>query len=135
MSALPVRWPRGLGHVSRPKYRNQAELVDGIRFASKLEAARYRELKLMQAAGVVDYFVRQPRFDLGAGVQYVADFLVVHREHCRVQRLDIGAPYTKVVVEDCKGVETPLFKTKLRLLQDRYPRLNFRLLTRKDVRG
>jgi hypothetical protein len=135
MNTAHARWPRGLGHVSRPKYRNQAELVDGIRFASKLEAARYCELKLMQAAGVVDYFVRQPRFDLGGGVQYVADFLVVHREHCRVHGGDLGAPYTTVVVEDCKGVATPLFTTKLKLLQDRYPRLRFRLLTRKDVRG
>ena len=102
------------------KYRNDPTLVDGLRFASKLEARRYGELRDLQAAGVVAWFIRQPSFDLPGGVRYRADFLVVWSDH--------------VTVEDCKGMETPVFKLKRRLFEDSYPKASLRLITRKDVR-
>lgn len=49
---------------------------DGITFDSVAEAKRYDELRLAQLAGQVVMFLRQPKFDLGGGTTYSADFLV-----------------------------------------------------------
>jgi hypothetical protein len=80
--------------------------VDGIRFDSKKEAARWGELLLMRSAGLIADLERQVRFDLDVnGVRvcrYVADFTYVEGD-C-------------VVVEDCKGFRTPEYKLKRRLL-------------------
>jgi len=35
------------------KYKNVPEYIDGIRFASKAEARRYRELRLLEQAGEI----------------------------------------------------------------------------------
>jgi Protein of unknown function (DUF1064) len=94
----------------RNKYRNVPTLVDGRRFSSKAEAARYQDLRLMQRAGEIDWFILQPRFDLGDGITYVADFLVVRRG--------------LVSVEDVKGVETAAFKLKRKLFESKYQPLN-----------
>jgi hypothetical protein len=120
------RWkvPRGT-----TKYRSKAEVVDGLRFSSRLEARRYRELVAMHHAGMVEYFIRQPSFDLGGGVRYVADFLVVWSPALQ------GAPsYNRVTVEDCKGIETEVFKVKKRLFAAAYPKAKLVILTKKDVR-
>lgn len=92
------------------KYRAIPTLVDGIRFASKAEAARYSELKLLQQAGQVRWFIRQPSFDLPAGLRYVADFLVVWEDGT-------------VAVEDVKGMETDVFKMKRKLFEEAYQNL------------
>jgi hypothetical protein len=38
----------------RPKYGNRKTEIDGYLFDSQAEARRYKELKLMQAAGEID---------------------------------------------------------------------------------
>ena len=48
----------------RPKYRAVPTVIDGIRFASKAEARRYGELRLLEQAGEIRDLVRQPRFAL-----------------------------------------------------------------------
>jgi hypothetical protein len=112
----------------RSKYHATPTVAEGIRFGSKLEARRFTQLRILQAAGDVLYFIRQPRFDLAPGVQYVADFLVVWRE--------TNAMSTKVsvTVEDTKGVETAMFRMKLKLMAEAYPNVTVRVLTRKDLR-
>ena len=83
------------------KYRNKKVLVDGVAFDSKKEAKRYRELKLMEDAGMISRLERQVKFDLLPNqkdpdgkvierkVQYIADFVYVKNG--------------KVCVEDVKG--------------------------------
>lgn len=83
------------------KYRNKKVLVDGVAFDSKKEAKRYRELKLMEDAGMISRLERQVKFDLLPNqkdpdgkvierkVQYVADFVYMKNG--------------KVCVEDVKG--------------------------------
>lgn len=60
------------------KYRNQPQVVDGIRFASKAEARRYGDLCLLEKAGEIINLALQPRYDFViAGVyvgHYTADF-------------------------------------------------------------
>ena len=46
------------------KYNAIPTTVDGIRFASKREARRYLELKLLQKAGHISDLELQPRFRL-----------------------------------------------------------------------
>jgi len=98
---------------------------DGIRFASKLEADRYSELKLLQKAGEVEYFLRQVPFDVATGVTYRLDFLVVWARQ--------GADGTCVSLEECKGFLTEVARVKLAAVQDRYG-VHIRVLKRADVR-
>jgi hypothetical protein len=116
---IPERlaWAKHLRTQSAPKsyalptkYRNKRQWVDGIGFSSKLEARCYEWLK---ARPEVVWFIRQPRFDLGGSVQYVADFLAV----CRFPYQTV----TWVEVIDAKGFLTAMSKTKIKLMEARYP--------------
>lgn len=90
------------------KYHNKPTVVDGHRFASKAEAARYVELKLMQQAGEIAELVLQPRFKLMVNGHkicfYVSDF--------RYRIAKTG----EAVVEDVKGAITPTYRIKKALM-------------------
>lgn len=79
------------------KYKNQPVKVDGIKFHSKLEAARYQELVLLRKAGQVRNFWRQVPFDL-AGVTWRCDFLVEWATDLLAR--------SPITVEDAKGFLT-----------------------------
>lgn len=53
---------RRLARIKETKYRNQKTEVDGIRFDSKKEAARWSELKLLERAGEIESLERQPKY-------------------------------------------------------------------------
>lgn len=100
---------------TRPnKYRAIRTTVDGIAFASKAEAARYSELKLLLGAGRVRNLELQPAFQIvvnGVRVgKYLADFRYEQR---------VGAGW-RTVVEDVKGVETALYRLKAKLVRALY---------------
>jgi hypothetical protein len=82
----------------KPKYSNVRVLVDNIRFDSKLEARRYGELKLLQAAGQVEYFLMQVPFNLPGGIVYRLDFFIKWRSTL------LRPPI--LTAEDCKGMRT-----------------------------
>jgi hypothetical protein len=90
--------------------------VDGFTFASKKEAARYSELKLLERSGYLKpgTLVLQPRFPLRIGqgliCTYVADFGYQTKD---------GKP----VIEDTKGFRTPIYKLKAKLFHALYPDL------------
>ena len=56
------------------KYRAQKTTVDGITFDSKAEAARYRQLTLMQQSGEIVGFTRQPSFLMFGGLAVITDY-------------------------------------------------------------
>ncbi len=96
------------------KYKNVPTEVDGIRFASKKEARRYGELKLLEKAGEIRDLKLQPRYPLSTDMKrlgyYVADFC-----YC----MKSGA----VVVEDVKSPATrknPLYRWKKRHFEAEY---------------
>lgn len=95
-----------------PKYHNSKTVIDGIRFDSKKEAKRYLELKILEKAGVIKELKRQVPYILidkscyGRAIKYVADFVY----------LENG----QLVVEDVKGVRTPVYKLKKRLMAEVY---------------
>lgn len=80
--------------------------VDGIAFASKKEATRYAELKMLVRAGRISNLTIQPRFPLYAGIFYVADF----------QYIEDGL----TIVEDVKGFLTAEYKLKKKLFLSIY---------------
>lgn len=95
---------------ARAKYRNRKTVVDGIKFDSQREATRYSVLKIMQAAGVIsDLRLQVPYVITVNGLKvckYVADFVYV----------DKG----REVVEDVKGMKTPTYNLKKKLMQAVY---------------
>lgn len=97
----------------RTKFRAVATVVDGVRFHSRREAARYGELKLLQRAGQIRDLELQPAFPLivnGVKVgRWIGDFRYVD---CR---------NGEVVVEDVKGMRVPMYRLKKRIVEAIYP--------------
>lgn len=104
----------------RSKYGNVRTIVDGHKFHSKLEADRYCELKLLQKAGAILYFLRQVPFDIAKGVIYRCDFLVVST--------------SGIEVEDTKGYMSEVSRIKIAAVEERYG-IKVRILSRKEVSG
>jgi hypothetical protein len=100
-----------LASARQSKYKNERTEVDGISFASKREANRYAELKLLEKSGEISCLEMQKRFKLRAGGKaigsYVADFSYINRVE-------------DWIVEDAKGVSTPLYKWKKRHFEAEY---------------
>jgi Protein of unknown function (DUF1064) len=102
--------------VKATKYHNVKTTVDGITFASKHEAHRYTELKLMQMAGQIRKLEWQRPFSLNVNdihvCDYVADFV-----YQRVERVAPDAEAWQRVVEDAKGVRTAVYSIKRKLMK------------------
>jgi len=98
------------------KYRNIKTVVDGITFASKAEARRYGQLKLLERAGHITGLQLQVPFRLYAGIKYIADFVYCD---CATERM---------TAEDVKGFETKEFKLKKRLFEAYYPDYELRVV-------
>lgn len=81
------------------KYRAVRTLVDGILFASKKEARRYGELKLLAAAGAVRDLRLQPKYPLVVnGVKigrYTGDFLYLDVAAGREVLEDVKSPASR----------------------------------------
>lgn len=100
------------------KYRAKACTVDGIRFHSQREAARYLDLKLLEKAGEIKELELQPKFpiyvcrrkngELHQVCNYIADFR--YRE----------GPRGVLVIEDVKGVRTPTYRLKKKMFEAQY---------------
>lgn len=93
------------------KFKNIPTEVDGIAFASKKEARRYGELKLLERAGQIAGLKVHPAFPLdvkGSPIcRYVADF-------------EYYAPGNVRVVEDVKSPITrkhPVYRIKAKLFE------------------
>lgn len=90
------------------KFRAIPTELDGIKFASKKEAKRYRELKLLEKAGELLFFLRQVPFHLPGNVKYVCDFLCFWKDD-------------SVTIEDVKGIKTPMYILKKKQVEAIYP--------------
>lgn len=92
------------------KYHAIRTRVDGINFASKREAKRYGELKLMQKAGKITHLLTQVPFVVFLnGIKictYKADFVYYE-----------GALRK---VEDSKGFRTPVYALKKKMVEAQY---------------
>ena len=103
------------------KYKNKKTTIDGLIFASKLEAKRYTELKLLEKQGIITNLKLQPSYDIIPSFKknnktyrkstYKADFSYYDNET------------NKEVVEDTKGFKTPVYMLKKKLFEYQYPNL------------
>lgn len=96
------------------KYRNVRTEIDGITFASKREAARYAELKLLEKAKAIYGLELQPQYRLDVGGEKIC----VYRADFRY--IDRSTVPNRIVVEDAKGVKTPEYKLKKKLMKAVY---------------
>jgi hypothetical protein len=93
------------------KYKNRRVKLDGYTFDSQAEANRYAELKLLERAGKITRLLLQPLYSFQINNKviftYFADFQYMN-EH------------GNMVIEDVKGVRTPLYKLKKKIIEARY---------------
>lgn len=102
------------------KYKAIKTEVDGIVFDSKKEAARYSVLKMMEKAGQISHLELQPQFKVEINGKkictYKADFQYIDKN---IRGMD--GQYGAMVVEDVKGMKTPVYRLKKKLVEASYP--------------
>lgn len=94
--------------IHRHKFNAKPCESDNIKFSSKAERNYYEQLKLLQKAGEVLFFLMQVPFRMPGGTKYLCDFQVFYADGT-VRFLDV------------KGMETPLFKLKKKEVEAIYP--------------
>ena len=100
--------------VKQNKYGNEKTVVDGITFASRKEASRWQELKMLEKAGEITGLARQlkieliPKTKLYRACYYVADFVYFDKKE------------KKTIYEDVKGAKTEVYKLKKKILYWRH---------------
>lgn len=120
---------RAAYRTSPSKYHNRRVVVDDIAFDSQAEAARWRELKLLEAAGAIVKLCHHPRFELIPALTVDGK-----RERAIVYEADFAyrattVPY-RLVVEEVKGHETETWRLKRRLFMRDYPEHELRVIKR-----
>ena len=104
------------------KYSSRSVTVDGIRFASRKEARRYRELCLLEAAGQIKHLRCHPRYEIIPAFER-------NGEKHRAAHYTADFEYTDLVTgeyvaEDVKGgkaTQTAAFNLRAKLFRLRYP--------------
>ena len=100
------------GRLDHPmsKYNAVKTEVDGFVFDSKAEARRYSELKLLERVGEIEKLELQPKFPIVVNgkkiATYIADFKYIS--------------YGSLVIEDVKGMKTPIYRLKKKLVEAIY---------------
>lgn len=92
----------------RHKFNAKKTELDGIKFDSKKEGRRYEELKLLRKAKEIVFFLRQVPFDLPGNVKYKIDFQIFWQDG-------------SVTFEDVKGMRTPQYIMKKKMVEALYP--------------
>lgn len=96
--------------MKRSKYNAKPVVIDGLRFASTKEGNRYKELKLLEMVHQIKGLRTQPKYPIYVnGIKicnYIADFEYLDGFRC--------------VVEDVKGVKTPIYRLKKKLVEAIY---------------
>ena len=96
--------------MKRNKYGAKKTVIDGIKFDSMAEGRRYKQLILLEKAGVIQELELQPRYDL-----------IVNGKKCGFYKADFR--YNELgnqVVEDVKGMKTPVYNLKKKLVKAIY---------------
>lgn len=97
-----------IGRFNKHKFNAKPTAVDNIRFDSKKEARYYAELKILQKAGDIIFFLRQVPFDLPGGVKYRVDYQEFRKDGT-------------VHFIDVKGFRTQEYIMKKKMVEDIYP--------------
>lgn len=124
---LPEKYQEQIRKKLNPKsskYNAVKTEVDGIRFDSRKESARYEYLKTLEKAGVISDLILQPRFLLQEPficdgkkerkIEYVADFQYTQNGETIVE--DVKSPATR----------TAVYRLKRKLFLYRYKGVRFK---------
>lgn len=110
-----------------PKYGNKKVLADGITFDSEKEWLRYLELTLALKSGLIADLKIHPSFDIVVNGEkvctYVSDFSYkIYKNTVRDGETLTwdGDRFFLLVVEDVKGVRTPIYRLKKKLFEVLY---------------
>lgn len=113
--AKPLPTPRNR-FPKTGKYNNRGFRLDGIFFHSEAEANRYAQLKIMAAAGRINRIETQVSYVINIDghniCSYLADF--------RYAVLDANGDVKDLVVEDVKGMATPEYRLKKKLVEAKH---------------
>lgn len=112
------------GYTNKSKYGANKAVVDGITFASKKEARRYTQLKLLERAGEISDLQLQVKFELiPTQFEEVEVNGKIRRGKCIERSISYYADFTykdnstgETVVEDAKGMKTEVYKIKKKLM-------------------
>lgn len=117
---MMINYPDGRKYTSvqtpptkpkKSKYGAVKTEIDGIVFDSKHEASRYQELRLLEQAGEITNlrlqvpYILFPKSEHGRALKYIADFTY-------------NDGNGQLIVEDAKGVKTPVYRLKRRLMAE-----------------
>jgi hypothetical protein len=127
MEHITLEEYKQLQQKGKSKYGNEEFIVDGITFDSKLEAKRWKELKVLQQANKITNLRRQVKFNLQPSykkngktiksINYIADFYYYDLKK------------RKYIVEDTKGFKTDVYKLKKKIFEYKYPELEITEIT------
>lgn len=92
----------------RHKYHAKPTEVDGIRYDSKKEARYAGQLKLLQMAGEILFYLRQVPIDLPGKIKYRVDFVEFWKNG-------------DVKFVDVKGHMTQVSRNKIKQVEELYP--------------
>lgn len=89
------------------KYNANKTEFNNRTYDSGKEAARAADLQLMEKVGTIFNLGYQVRFPLPGNIYYVADFVYLDEK-------------LKPVIEDVKGIKTPVYRMKKKLFEEKY---------------
>ena len=107
--------------MRRSKFKARKCVVDGITFDSKLEGSRYVALKERESQGLLQELHLQPKFTLQDTFTHEATGATVRRIEYVADFMYWDVTTGDWVIEDVKGMETPVFQLKRKLFLKRYP--------------
>lgn len=94
--------------TKRSKFNARRTEVDGITFDSKAESRRFSELKLLEKAGEIRGLKCQVKFKISVNGHLICHYI------CDFEYWETNTE--KHIVEDCKGVRTPVYRLKKKLM-------------------
>lgn len=122
-----IKYPGGIikkTNMEKSKYGNKKTTYKGIKFDSKGECERYKELKLLENIGKIEElktqvkFKLQPSYKIGnktiRAITYVADFT-----YYSIKKKN-GIEFRDFIVEDFKGYKTPVYRIKKKMFEYKY---------------
>ncbi len=93
--------------VKRSKYGSRKTEVDGIVFDSLKESRRYVDLRILEHSGEITGLELQPMYQITVNGKKICKYYPDFRYHDRLG---------KIIVEDCKGVRTGIYRLKKKLM-------------------
>lgn len=122
-----IKYPGGIikkTNMEKSKYGNKKTTYKGIKFDSKGECERYKELKLLENIGKIEElktqvkFKLQPSYKIGnktiRAITYVADFT-----YYSIKKKN-GIEFRDFIVEDFKGYKTQVYRIKKKMFEYKY---------------